>query len=106
MFLLIIGLFEAIDNGEDVSVKFYTNWVENVKENVPSDKLLVFDVKEGWKPLCKFLDVPVPGAPFPWDNDTASMKKRFRNMKIAAYVTVVGIPVGIAMALYWYLNKL
>ena len=102
---MILGLFEAIDGGEDVSVKFYTNWVENVKENVPSDKLLVFDVKEGWKPLCKFLDVPVPGAPFPWNNDTASMKKRFRNMKIAAYITVVGLPLGIAAGLYWYLSR-
>ena len=38
---------------------------EDVRSNVPSEKLLVFNVKMGWKPLCDFLDVPVPEEPFP-----------------------------------------
>lgn len=36
-----------------------------VREAVPSERLLVYNVKEGWEPLCRFLDVPVPDAPFP-----------------------------------------
>lgn len=36
-----------------------------VQSNVPHEKLLVFNVKMGWKPLCEFLDVPVPEEPFP-----------------------------------------
>ena len=32
---------------------------------VPADRLLVWEVKEGWGPLCKFLDLPVPQEPFP-----------------------------------------
>ncbi len=36
-----------------------------VKESVPADKLLVFEVKEGWQPLCDFLGVAVPDVPFP-----------------------------------------
>jgi hypothetical protein len=33
------------------------------------DDLLVFDLsREGWEPLCEFLDHPVPEAPFPWAN--------------------------------------
>ncbi len=31
-----------------------------VQETIAPDRLLVFDVKEGWEPLCAFLDVPVP----------------------------------------------
>lgn len=38
---------------------------DDVKSRVPSEKLLVFNVKMGWEPLCKFLEVPVPEEPFP-----------------------------------------
>ncbi|KAL8759608.1 MAG: hypothetical protein Q9199_000652 [Rusavskia elegans] len=36
-----------------------------VKENVPKEKLLNFNVKEGWSRLCEFLDVELPDVPFP-----------------------------------------
>ena len=42
---------------------------------------LVFDVREGWQPLCDFLDVPVPEEPFPRGNDTQEMMVRLRAMK-------------------------
>jgi hypothetical protein len=35
---------------------------------LPPERLLVFDVTEGWEPLCAFLGVPVPDAPFPHVN--------------------------------------
>ena len=35
-----------------------------VKSVVPADQLLVFDPKDGWEPLCKFLGVPIPGMSF------------------------------------------
>jgi len=38
---------------------------EEVVAAVPEDQLLVFDVAEGWEPLCDFLQVPVPDIPFP-----------------------------------------
>jgi len=39
-----------------------------VKGIVPSKNLLVYNVKEGWQPLCKFLGVQAPNIPFPWEN--------------------------------------
>ena len=36
-------------------------------------RLLVFDVTEGWEPLCKFLGVQVPDGSFPRVNDTAQV---------------------------------
>jgi len=36
-----------------------------VQSRVPTNQLLVFNVKEGWAPLCAFLDRPIPDAPFP-----------------------------------------
>ena len=41
---------------------------EAVKEAIPSSRLLVFEVKDGWQPLCEFLDMPVPETDFPRTN--------------------------------------
>lgn len=46
-----------------------------VREGVPEGKLLVFDAKQGWAPLCAFLGVPVPDAPFPSVNTTDDFRK-------------------------------
>lgn len=40
-----------------------------VREAIPAEQLLVFQVKEGWEPLCNFLDVPVPTEAFPRTNN-------------------------------------
>lgn len=42
---------------------------EAVKRTIPADQLLVFEVKQGWAPLCEFLGVDVPDGPFPRTND-------------------------------------
>lgn len=47
----------------------YDAWVEFVRNTVPKDRLLEFDVKQGWGPLCDFLGKPVPSVPFPHIND-------------------------------------
>jgi len=42
---------------------------ETVKALFPPSKLLVFQVKEGWGPLCEYLGVSAPDEPFPRSND-------------------------------------
>ena len=41
---------------------------EEVRRVIPKERLLVFEVDQGWEPLCKFLGVPVPTTPFPRTN--------------------------------------
>ena len=41
--------------------QFYTRWIEYVRKLVPSEQLLVYNVRDGWKPLCTFLKAPLPG---------------------------------------------
>ena len=41
----------------------------SVLEHVPSSRLLVFRVQDGWEPLCDFLGKDVPDTPFPHLND-------------------------------------
>ncbi len=48
---------------------------EQVRRDVPADRLLVYEISQGWGPLCAFLDVPVPeGKPFPHLNDAAEYR--------------------------------
>ena len=37
--------------------KKHNLYVQNV---VPKENLLVWNLKDGWEPLCKFLDKPIP----------------------------------------------
>jgi len=45
-----------------------------VKSIVPASNLLVWNVKEGWAPLCAFLDKPIPNGPIPHDNKTGDVQ--------------------------------
>lgn len=51
--------------------KAFAAHVAAVKAAIPSERLLVFEAKDGWEPLCKFLNVPVPDGPYPRTNDRA-----------------------------------
>ena len=88
------GMYGAVDSGQETAVSFFNDWNEQVKREIPSDRLLVFQVKEGWDPLCKFLGVPVPEEPFPNVNDTEEMRKRIWSMKRSCYISW-----GLAIAL-------
>ena len=57
-------------DGPAAAVAAFDRHVAAVRDTVPDDRLLVFDVAEGWGPLCCFLGVPVPDAPFPRTNST------------------------------------
>ena len=49
---------------------------EAVKATVPANQLLVYEVKQGWQPLCEFLGVPAPAGDFPRTNDRAEFWDR------------------------------
>jgi hypothetical protein len=50
---------------EASAVRFYHRWNEEVVAAVEPDNLLVFDVREGWEPLCQFLRLDTPAGSFP-----------------------------------------
>jgi hypothetical protein len=52
------------------AIAIFNQHIEAVKQRVPAEKLLVYNVKEGWEPLCRFLGVEIPtDKPFPHLND-------------------------------------
>lgn len=77
---------------------------ESVKADCPKDKLLVFEVSQGWEPLCAFLGVPVPDVPFPRVNDTAEFQSHINTpnriglaiLAIASAAAVAAVAVGIS----------
>jgi hypothetical protein len=50
---------------------------EDVRRSVPPERLLAYESGEGWAPLCAFLGVPVPAAPYPKVNTTDDFVSRF-----------------------------
>ncbi|MEU6743183.1 sulfotransferase family protein [Streptosporangium sandarakinum] len=66
---------------EKVAVEAFHRHVDAVQKSLPADRLLIFDVREGWEPLCDFLEVDVPeGEPFPHLNDSDTMRRMMERL--------------------------
>lgn len=57
---------------------YFRAHTEAVKAAIAPERLLVFEVGEGWERLCKFLGVPVPAESYPSENSTAEFQARVR----------------------------
>ena len=67
----------------DAAMRIFEDHNREVEATVPAERLLVFDVKQGWEPLCAFLGVPVPpNEPFPHVNDASDFARRQRDQYI------------------------
>jgi hypothetical protein len=98
------GLFEERFEYRGRAIALFNAWNAEVQATVPADKLLIFDVKQGWEPLCAFLGVPVPTEPFPHENDRAEMLTRVGRLRSIRRWTrlVVGITlILIVLRLIW-----
>jgi len=49
---------------------------EEVRRTIAPERLLVWDVREGWEPLCDFLELPIPDVPLPHINDRVEFLNR------------------------------
>ena len=70
---------------------------------IPPEKLLVYNVEEGWEPLAKLLDMEVPDEPFPKINDGATI-----NLIVVGgyYICVIVIPILLVCLLYAKSSKI
>ncbi len=76
-----LGMVEAVGWGSDPRLRdraymmdrFHSH-IEDVKRNIPAERLLVYQVSDGWAPLCAFLGLEVPDAPFPQVNSTEDFR--------------------------------
>jgi hypothetical protein len=56
--------------------EYFRRHTDEVKAAIPADRLLIYEISQGWAPLCAFLDVAVPEAAFPSENSRAEFIAR------------------------------
>jgi hypothetical protein len=96
------GSLKGVFEDREKALAVYLQHIEEVKKTVPADRLLVYNVKEGWKPLCDFLGVPVPeGKSFPHINERKSFKQLILLLKILNWIVPLVILAGAAALIIW-----
>ena len=87
------GTFSGRFEDREHAIGVFERHIEEVKERVPPEKLLVYSVKQGWEPLCEFLGVEEPAdKPFPHLNDTKSFLGEIRRrFVLPAALSIVGL---------------
>ena len=81
------------------AIEVFERHNEEVKEHVAPDKLLVYEVKQGWGPLCEFLGIEIPDKPFPHLNDADTFRRTIRMrlaLALAAPIAAVALA-GLAL---------
>ncbi|KAG8359423.1 hypothetical protein FVEN_g2880 [Fusarium venenatum] len=106
------GLFRALDGDIDTGIGRNGKWVYKehcnmIRGLVPKERLLEWTVQDGWEPLCKFLDKPVPDEPFPhankasgWDDRVAETSKRYTWSALPGLAMVTTVTVGLGAVAY------
>lgn len=59
------GVFGGRWGDRQHAISVFNAHIAEVQRTIPRDRLLTFDCREGWDPLCAFLGVAVPGISFP-----------------------------------------
>ncbi len=70
------GVFHNRLEDKAHAVEVFKNHIEEVKRVVPRERLLIFEARHGWEPLCAFLNEPVPvDKPYPHKNKGALVRQ-------------------------------
>lgn len=89
------GTFNGRAREKDVAIAQFHRHTREVRAEIAPQRLLVYDVKQGWEPLCRFLGLPVPDLPFPHTNRRSSIRaavwliRTGKALLIAILVTLV-----------------
>jgi hypothetical protein len=94
------GTFDGRFEDKSYAIEAFNGHNERVRQAVPAGQLLVYEVREGWEPLCKFLEMPVPeGRPFPHLNVAAEFQARIKRISMILRMIGFGIPALIVLIL-------
>ena len=67
---IVAQLFDDRMSERDHATRVFREHVAQVQSEIPAERLLTFDLRDGWQPLCEFLGVEVPEIPFPRTNSS------------------------------------
>jgi hypothetical protein len=99
------GTFDGRFEDENHAIEVFERHNAEVQQRVPENRLLVYDVKSGWGPLCEFLGVEEPDEPFPRTNDTAQMRRRLQGVKAISIAVTATLMLSLAAALVLLLRR-
>jgi predicted naringenin-chalcone synthase len=77
-------LFHDRFDERDYALEIFQRHQLQVAGAVAPEQLLVYDIREGWEPLCQFLQVAMPKTPFPHLNSREAFWTRFGARSAAA----------------------
>jgi len=89
---------------------WYKSYNESVRKLAEGKQFLEYNVKEGWGPLCKFLEVEEPDIPFPRVNDTKAWQEYVESTKMKSLLELLGkagkviIPLAMGSFALWYMR--
>ncbi len=83
-FRTVIDVFGDRIHDRAFMTDYFHRHTEAVIAEVPAERLLVFQVGEGWDRLCPFLGVPVPAEPYPSENSREAFQTRTKALADAA----------------------
>lgn len=75
--LILERLLEGCFEDRQRAISIYREHNKAIRQEVDPARLLVFDVLDGWEPLCGFLNVTPPPEPFPHINTRGEFRERF-----------------------------
>jgi hypothetical protein len=82
MFRKVIGrLFDQRMRDHDHVIDVFKRHNAEVRRRIAPERLLVYEVAQGWEPLCKFLGVAAPDTPMPKTNSTEEFIQRRATMR-------------------------
>ncbi len=73
--IIIEQTFGGRLDDRDHALAVYRAHEQEVRRSIAPERLLAYDVAQGWEPLCAFLEVPVPDVAFPRTNTSAEFRK-------------------------------
>jgi len=86
----IDSYFDNRMHDRDHLIKRFNEHTEAVKAAIPPERLLVFEVAQGWEPLCEFLQLPVPSEPFPHINESDAVRGLIDAVMAEGFQQVLG----------------
>ena len=73
---VVYRMFDFRVHDRDLAISVFERHNAEVLATIAADRLLVYDVAQGWEPLCAFLGAPVPEGPMPKVNTTEEFRAR------------------------------
>jgi hypothetical protein len=89
---------------KDAAIQSYMRNSEEARTFDP-ERTLIFDVRQGWEPLCNFLGKDIPSTPFPHSNTRADFHKLIATIAISLFFPPVLLLITFIYLIRGYLTK-